>query len=297
MQSELSSQMSTPRPNISEPMVRLKELTLDSQGLFDLLFSGGANDPNGLRSALLLVFFLVLSGAVALLTGRSLRKFARSRLRHRQSETSRWLRAIVITEILLFLFCSSLAVRGWLVKASSLGLLAGMLGITGLIFGFRRALDNTIAGIMFSIRGSIRHGDSIEVVKVRGTVHQIGLTHTQLSGVDGSMYWVPNRVLNQSILRIGKIKNVTIITVALPSNLSGDTYERLRLRAYLCPYRRANSPVRVVDRDTQHPKLEVQTWAMRDGTRATAHLESWVEQSLKERRDHDLSASERSATV
>lgn len=296
MEPDLSSQMSLPSPDADpssagdlgqslaksleldsmSSRVRALEHALDSQGLMDLLFFGPAGDPNGLRSALLLVVYVVISAGIALAAGRTLRRLADSRARHRQSVTSRWLRAVVLAEIFIFLCGTTLALRMWSANASSIGLLVGLLGLTGLVVGFRRALDNAIAGIMFSIRGSIRHGDSIEVNKVRGTVHQIALTHTKLSGIDGSMYWIPNRVLSQSILRIGKIKNVTIITVPLPPDLTGQIYEKLRLRAYLCPYRRANSPVRIVDRDTNQPKLELQTWALRDGTRATAHLEAWV---------------------
>lgn len=300
MQSELSSQMSLPRPNVAPPnepelvtnvgqhleldsvssRVRALEQALDSHGLMDVLFFGPAGDPNGLRSALLLVVYVVISAGIALAAGRTLRSLANSQARHRQSLTSRWMRAIVLAEIAIFLFGTTLAIRMWSSSASSIGLFVGLLGLMGLVIGFRRALDNAIAGIMFSIRGSIRHGDSIEVDKVRGTVHQIALTHTKLSGVDGSMYWIPNRLLSQSILRIGKIKNVTIIAVSLPEGLDGQVCEKLRLRAYLCPYRRANSPVRIVDKDSGQPKLELQTWAMRDGTRATAHLEAWVAQAV-----------------
>lgn len=271
---------STPRPNTA-PELAFRAVT-DSAQAIDLEALSQVIDATGLWAAVLLAINIVLGAGIALATGRVLRWGLSSRQRRRRGIAGGWLRAIVISEILIFLIFAFVAIYDWSQKSSTLSLVAGLFAMSGLVLGFRRSIDNAVAGIMFSIRGSIRHGDSIEVEQVRGTIHQIALTHTQLLGVDGSLYWIPNRILNQSILRIGKTKNVAIITVALPSDLSGEAYEALRLRAYLCPYRRANSPVRIVDRERGKAKLELQTWALRDGTRASAHLESWVEQVLQE---------------
>lgn len=247
-------------------------------------------DALGVWVGVALALRILLSILLALFAGRVMEWIANAQIRRHPTHSGRWSRTVVATQIIVFIAGFVLSLRWWMHQSSTIGLFSGMLAL--IFFGiiFRGAIDNAVAGLIATIRGSVHHGESIEVQDVRGTVHQIALTHTQIRDSNGSTFWIPNRVLGQSVLRVGKVKNVTVVLVPLPANTSSEEIELLRNRAYFCPYRRAKSPVRILS-ETRGKSLEIQTWTRRENARIKARVEQWVQETLESIRKHKKSYS------
>ena len=253
----------------------------DTADLIDLPIWSDAIDGTGFWVGVMLALKVLIAALCALAAGRLLGWISKWRGHEQGGAPRNWSRAIALTELIVFGLGTIISIRWWTLQASALGLFAGLVTLATLAVLFRSALDNAIAGILYSIRGSIRPGDSVELDGVRGTVHQIALTHTQLHGGEGSTFWIPNRHLAQSVLRVGEVKNVAIVLTQLPDHLSSVDVEHIRLRAYFCPYRRARSPVRIQHKSEKR-FLELQTWALREGSRTRARVEQWLEATLLE---------------
>lgn len=236
-------------------------------------------DALGIWIGVALALRILISILLALLAGRLIAWLSQLQSRPQPNQIGGWPRLVVATQILVFLGGFSLALRWWTHQASPMGLVSGILAMACFGIIFRNAIDNTVAGLVATLRGSIHHGESIEVNDVRGTVHQIALTHTQILDNNGSTFWIPNRILSRSVLRVGKIKNVTVVSVPLPDTLTSEEIELLRNRAHFCPYRRAESPVRILQ-ESEGRSLEIQTWTKQQNARIKARVEQWVQVTL-----------------
>ncbi len=77
------------------------------------------------------------------------------------------------------------------VKMSSLGLLAGALGV-GIGFGLQNIVANFISGLILAFERPIQTGDTIEVGTLMGDVKEIGVRASTIKTFDGSEVIVPN---------------------------------------------------------------------------------------------------------
>lgn len=65
----------------------------------------------------------------------------------------------------------------------------------------RELLGNVFGGFVLQARGQIAPGDSIEVIKISGTLRAIGLTSCEIESFDGVVHYVPNaKMLNEPLI-------------------------------------------------------------------------------------------------
>ncbi len=173
----------------------------------------------------------------------------------------------------------------------SLGVVRGLLGhapivtATALVFmGLVLALAapnvirDFLAGLWLVPRRTVREGDSIEVDGIAYVVREIGYLGTKVRRSDGAMVRVHNEhlVARTTVLGVAHGSARIRLELEVPADRVFDEAAARRL-LQACPYRRAGTPVNLMQRGHQ---LEVilHSWVVRDVQR----VERWVRQSLEE---------------
>jgi small conductance mechanosensitive channel len=132
---------------------------------------------------------------MVLVVGIVLAKFAVRALDHgmrRQGvEATLQTLARTLTRLLLLFLVTLLALS---VAGVQVGAALGALGLLGLAFAFafQNILENFIAGLLILLRKPLRIGDQVIVAGYEGTVTDVNMRVTNLTGYDGVKHLIPN---------------------------------------------------------------------------------------------------------
>lgn len=182
----------------------------------------------------------------------------------------------------------SSAVRIGALLVAVLGLLrpvferAPMLGVIGVLLVLVLAglvapmqLRNLASGLALATRTRLREGDLIRVGELEGTVRDIGLLRVDLRTIDGGVTQVPASEFDRSPVSVGSRRAAVPIEakVIVGPEFDEAALVRLRRALWLCPYRRANTEVRI-EHDPQTHRLVVRmdTWAALAVTEVERHV-------------------------
>ena len=141
---------------------------------------------------------------------------------------------------------------------------------------FSAQLRSAYVGLVLSSQGRIRIGDRVEVGPHSGIVRRFGVLRIELRQHDESTLYVPNRLLEDEIVKVEAAKSS--VTVRATSPLTGtptpELLASLRRHAMMCPYRLPGSPVHVsADGRERTATAEVQVWGTVAARAATTQLE------------------------
>ncbi len=189
----------------------------------------------------------------------------------------RWARTSGLLRLVVALLATLTLLRGALGVAPVLTGVFLMAALLGALFlsGF---VPNVFAGIALTLRRRIRVGDRVKVGDHEGVVREVGIGQLYLRGADGSTVLVPNRLLNELPVVVGRARNSVPVRVRLELEERPDQkmLERLRQVAALSPYRAPESLVDVT-RGAENERIvtvEIQVWAARAQRDARGQLEA-----------------------
>lgn len=139
---------------------------------------------------------------------------------------------------------------------------AGVTGAVGALSLLRR-LPGLVSGYGLALTGKLREGDDVSVEGgLSGRVERLGPFETHLRRTDGALVTVATHRLAAkavAILTRGAPRELTLRLVWRPDE-GQIAIERLRERAWLCPYRAAETEV-VVNADVSSVTVSLKVWA------------------------------------
>lgn len=162
--------------------------------------------------------------------------------------------------------------------AFALWTLALTVGALVLVLG--RPLQSMWAGQLLRLRLRLREGDRISVAGRSGVVRDIGLLRIEVLSEDGTLVFLPNRVVAQEVVAVEPGRGTASVRVRVPIEAGSfsDAGERLRRAAFLSPYRAPRTPVLVTpDDEAKSAWVEIQVWSLEAVRAAEAHLATALE--------------------
>ncbi|MEZ4452812.1 MAG: mechanosensitive ion channel [Nannocystaceae bacterium] len=193
---------------------------------------------------------------------------------------------------------TSIVAGGWRL-APLLTLLAAGVIATGLLIGLLRHFENLSTGIGLALRGRIKVGDQISVGEHSGMVRSVGLMHIHLRVADGSTVYLPNRLLADTPVAIGRARNSYPLRVRLAGHgvWPPAAIETARWIAALSPYRDVNArvSVQVEGADQSVLVVEIQVWSPRLLDAAEKHLRAMLAEHVGDAAAAEGAAPERPA--
>ncbi|MEM9453657.1 MAG: mechanosensitive ion channel domain-containing protein [Myxococcota bacterium] len=140
----------------------------------------------------------------------------------------------------------------------------------------RRQLENLAAGVTLAVRGRLREGDRIAMAEHHGVVRRVSFTHVELHQADGSLLYLPNRLVGTEVVAIGPARYSVPLQISLRRDhpWSAEEIRRARLLAGLSPYRDPSGQVVVEAGGGGEHRLSVQmqVWSPRLVAAAEEHL-------------------------
>ena len=209
------------------------------------------------------LFFMLGMIALAILAGRAVRfgTFLLWRLgldakRHLPAYGSAIHAALVGLVVLMLL-------RRLALKAPIVSAIVLVVALSVLVRVYAGSLQNLAAGVVLGLRRHLREGDHVFVESYSGVVHEVGLLSTRLKTAEGAMLVLPNRVLNQAIVRVERRQPGVPLAMdfSVPEAANADLAERVRAVALLSPYRAASADVHVrLSDDGRTLHLHTRVW-------------------------------------
>ncbi len=173
---------------------------------------------------------------------------------------------------------------GWYLLASSLTvaplLTVVLLVVALMILGASAVgtVQDLMAGATISAGGRIAAGDHLEVQGRSGVVVRLGPLSTQIRGEDGSLLYLPNRLLLREPFSTRSPDRTALVRVTrdLKRAVTADDRERARRAALLCPYRRQGSPVTVTGDATGELRVSFRSPSDELARRAADYLDAML---------------------
>jgi hypothetical protein len=153
-----------------------------------------------------------------------------------------------------------------------------------LLVTFSGQLRSAYVGLGIAWQRRILPGDRFELDGHAGIVKHFGLLRIELKGDDGAAVHVPNRLLEDGIVRIRSVKNTSDVHLrmdlgVLLADRDAPSLDRIRRLAMISPYRVAGSPVSVsLDNGTLDVAISV--WGEPAKAAALRHLERAIRRQL-----------------
>lgn len=143
-----------------------------------------------------------------------------------------------------------------------------------LVVAFSGVLRSAYVGLGLAWRGRIRQGDRFELAGHVGIVQRFGLLRLELRDASGATLVVPNRLLDEGVIRVEAVKHTTHVcaTVAWAHDALV-TEAGLRKIAMLSPYRVAGSAV-TIDFRAGEAEVDISVWSEQARAAAALHLRS-----------------------
>jgi small-conductance mechanosensitive channel len=174
-------------------------------------------------------------------------------------------------------------IAGRLVTVAPLLALVGLgLGLAVLTAALREQIQDIVVGLMLVARRRLREGDRAEIGEQSGIVRRVGLTRVELRRGDGTVVYIPTRLLGAGALVIGHARHTVPVAavVSVAPERSQQAAERA-LRTALCsPYRASATPVEVSPEPDGRLRVQIHAWSERAASDAAAQLELALSREL-----------------
>ncbi|MEZ4235609.1 MAG: mechanosensitive ion channel [Myxococcota bacterium] len=176
------------------------------------------------------------------------------------------------------LWVTGLVARQLLERVPLVGLaLVGAFGVGAVLVLARQAVQ-ALGGMVLILGARVREGDRITVGDVAGTVEEAGFLRLRLRRPDGAIVFVPAQALDDGPVTVSSPRRTQPVRVRAPAPDGPQAREALRRTAVLCPYRQADSEVRIerLDGDPAHVDVVLQAWS----ASAAEAAEAWLRRAL-----------------
>ena len=251
----------------------VERLAIEAQGLSDMFRLRALIE---LAIVVTVALLLVRAASVVLKVAWRLGFDARRRLGGIENASR-----VVLAAVVLYLIARRVAAAAPIVSAFAFVVL-----LASASWVFSGHIQNALVGVGLVLRRRIRGGDRIQVGGHGGIVQRVGIAQVELRQPDGATSFVPNRLLNDAVVTVARVKNTVPVRVRLrlAGAVTGDVLEDARRVAVLSPYRAPGSMVEVTGEEDDHAvAVQIQVWSEAAGREARAQLESSLRAALADK--------------